>query len=142
MARQDEIVRRIQAADAERVAAEKELEKLNALPDFEAMADGTVFPTVVRLGGRAPYTYVGFKTKGRFYFTGATGPNGVGVDEVQRWLTRAGRTLVAFQELAVVQVDTSLVGDVFDIAAALADGMRQANAGLAAMFDESSGRGL
>lgn len=139
MGRRDELVREIERAAAERAAAEKELEKLNALPDFAAMADGTVFLTVVRLGGRAPYTYVGFKTKGRFYFTGSTGPNGVGVDEVQRWLTRAGRTLVAFQELAVVQVDTYLVGDPFDLAAALANGMRDANRAMSSIFGNGYG---
>jgi hypothetical protein len=122
--RRDELVSRIEAASAERMAAEKALEKLDALPDFRGMPEGAVFAAVTRLGGRSFVTYIGFKTKGRFYLTGKTGPNAVSADELEDWFTRSGRTLVSFQNLAVVEVEVEHVifgnaETAFDLAAAL-----------------------
>lgn len=106
---------------------ERELEKLEGLPDLAALTDGTVAGMAVRLGASQPYTYVGLKTGGRWYLTGKTGPNGVTSDKLAEWLTTGGRELVAFLELAEIETTVEVVGvievesaaDAMDLAAAL-----------------------
>lgn len=114
---------------------ERELEKLENLPDFSAYPEGTVAGMAVRLGSSRPYTYVGLKTGGRWYLTGKTGPNGVTSDKLAEWLSTGGRELVAFLELAEIETSVEVVGvievesaaDAMDLAAALNQALRQAS---------------
>lgn len=99
---------------------ERELEKLDALPDLTQLADGTVLALFVAHGRSKPYTHVAFLTGGKFYLTGRTSPNGVSVDELANWLTTSGRRLVT--AAVVGEISTVTVGVVaFDLGEALLD---------------------
>lgn len=102
-------------AEIERKA--KELEKLDALPDFEELADGTVAALFVTLGRSRPYTYVAYRTRGLWYLTGSRSPNGVSSDALAEWLSTSGRRLVSAAVLA--EIETVTVGTV-DLGALLA----------------------
>lgn len=91
-------------AEIERKA--KELEKLDALPDFEELADGTVAALFVTLGRSRPYTYVAYRTRGLWYLTGSRSPNGVSSDALAEWLSTSGRRLVSAAVLAEVETVT------------------------------------
>lgn len=114
---------------------ERELEKLEAMPDFSAMVDGTVAGMAVRLGSSRPYTYVGLKTGNRWYLTGETGPNGVSSDRLAEWLSTQGRKLVAFLPLAEIETQVEVIEvqvtevEPINLEAALALAMSQAERG-------------
>lgn len=110
---------------------ELELEKLENMPDFSVMPDGTVAGMAVRLGASRPYTYVGLKTSGCWFLTGKSGPNGVSSDGLAMWLSTGGRNLVAFLPLAEIEVEVIEVTDVavVDLGEVLANVMRQAERG-------------
>lgn len=91
-------------AEIERKA--KELEKLDALPDFEELADGTVAALFVTLGRSRPYTYVAYRTRGLWYLTGSRSPNGVSSDALAEWLSTSGRRLVSAAVLAEIETVT------------------------------------
>lgn len=97
MSRREVLKRRIEAA-------ERELAKLDALPDFAAQADGTVMALAVTHGPSHPYTYIAFRTAGRWFLTGAKGPNGVSSAELEDWLTTQGRRLRAFEFVAEIEL--------------------------------------
>lgn len=109
---------------------ERELEKLEGLPDFAGMPDGTVAGMAVRLGASRSYTYVGLKTSGRWYLTGKTGPNGVTSDGLASWLSTGGRELAAFLPLAEIETEVEVevieVPMTTDLGAALDRAMNQA----------------
>lgn len=111
---------------------ERELEKLESLPDFGAMPDGTVAGMAVRLSRSRPYTYIGLKTGKRWYLTGRTGPNGLSSDKLADWLITEGRELVAFLPLAEIETNVEVVEVVevvepTNLAAALALAMKRAS---------------
>jgi len=109
MGRREDLRRQIERA-------ERELAKLDALPDFEELPEGSVVALVVTLGRSRPYTFVGLKTAGKWYLTGHRSPNGATTAELEDWLTTQGRRLVGAKHLATVEVQT--VGFV-DLGAAL-----------------------
>lgn len=96
----------------------KELEKLDALPDFEELADGTVAALFVTLGRSRPYTYVAYRTRGLWYLTGSRSPNGVSSDALAEWLSTSGRRLVSAAVLA--EIETVTVAPSVDLGALLA----------------------
>lgn len=96
----------------------RELEKLNALPDFEELADGTVAALFVTLGRSRPYTYVAYRARGLWYLTGKTSPNGVSSDALAEWLSTSGRRLVSAAVLA--EIETVTVTPSVDLGALLA----------------------
>jgi hypothetical protein len=87
---------------AEIARRERELAKLDALPDFEALVDGTVVALSLTLG-RRPYVYIGYKARERWYLTGRNSPNGVSSDELAEWLVTSGRRLVSAAVLAEIE---------------------------------------
>lgn len=90
---------------------ERELAKLDALPDFEELVDGTVVALMVRLGLSRPYTFIGYKTRGMWYLTGTRSPNGVSSDALAEWLVTQGRRLEMATVLAEIEAVTVGVVD-------------------------------
>lgn len=88
---------------------ERELAKLDALPDFEELVDGTVAALMVTLGRSRPYTFVAFKTRSHWYLTGQRSPNGVTSDELAEWLVTGGRRLETIVVLAEIETVTMSV---------------------------------
>lgn len=101
---------------------ERELEKLDALPDLTQLTDGTVLALFVAHGRSQPYTYVAYLTGGKFYLTGATSPNKVSADELAVWLTTSGRKLIGLAVIGEVAVVGALA---FDISEALLDSLAE-----------------
>lgn len=104
--------------------AERELERLSALPDLGALGNGTVLAVAIRfVGGRQPYVYVGIKEQGYWYFTG-NGPNKATDADAAEWMARSGRRVVDIRILAelelatlgmtVVELDASLLASLID----------------------------
>lgn len=115
------------ALRAEIARKERELAKLDSLPDFTALVDGSIVALFVQHGGGKPYTYVAFLTDGRFYLTGRNGPNGVNVDQLASWLTTGGRHLAGMLPVAVLE--TGVVSG-FDLGEALLASMSEFAGGL------------
>lgn len=82
---------------------ERELAKLDALPDLDSLVDGTVAAMSVTLGRSRPYVFIGYKVRSRWYLTGQRSPNGVSSDALAEWLTTQGRRLENFAVLAEVE---------------------------------------
>lgn len=124
---------------------ERELEKLETLPDFSAMADGTVAALAVRLGSSNPYTYVGLKTGNRWFLTGKTGPNGVTSDKLAEWLSTGGRELMAFLELAEIETAVEAVPvavEVVDLGELLGSVLSQAERNDLTSLNQQIGRAI
>lgn len=98
---------------------ERELEKLETLPDLDEVEDGSVLALFVTHGSSEPYTYVAYRTVGKFYLTGKTAPNGVSAEVLGNWLTTSGRRLVA--AVRIGSVTTEVIGEqaAFDLGEAL-----------------------
>jgi hypothetical protein len=104
---------------AEIARRERELAKLDALPDFEELADGTVAALYVTLGRSRPYVFIAYKVRDRWYLTGRNSPNGASSDELAEWLVSSGRRLEAAAVLA--EIETVTVGlSAVDLGALLA----------------------
>jgi hypothetical protein len=101
---------------------ERELEKLESLPDLSAMADGSIVALFVRHAGSKPYTYVAYLTRGRFYLTGKTSPDGVTAEELADWLTTSGRSLVGTMPVAILETG---VVPAFDLGEALVNSLTE-----------------
>jgi hypothetical protein len=105
---------------AEIARRERELAKLDALPDFEALVDGSVVALSVVLGRSRPYVYIAYKARDRWYVTGERSPNRATSDDLAEWLVTQGRRLVSaavIAEIETVEVGVSAV----DLGALLAD---------------------
>jgi hypothetical protein len=102
--------------DIERKA--RYLESLEAMPDLEELADGTVLGLVVTYGPSRPYPVVAYKVGGTWHLTGERSPNKISSDDLAEWLMSGGRHLRAAQVLAEFEVETV---QVFDLGAALVD---------------------
>lgn len=88
--------------------AERELEELDALPDFEAMAAGTVLALTVQIrrlhsfAPDQPVPVIALKDgRGRWHVTGYSGAMDSG--RLVDWLTEDGRRLIGAMELAVLE---------------------------------------
>jgi hypothetical protein len=91
---------------------ERELEKLDSLPDFDAVEDGTVLGLAVTLGRSQPYSFVAYRTRGSWYLTGKNAPNGVSSEDLSEWLTTGGRRLMSATVLASFGVQVVDLGEV------------------------------
>lgn len=101
--RKTELERQVAAGER----AKRELDRLNQLPDMTAMADGTVVAVALKYhNSPSPYVYVGFKSNGRWFFTGRQGPTDVTPDEAAAWLAKSGRRVLAFEVLAEINLVT------------------------------------
>jgi hypothetical protein len=100
---------------------ERELAKLDALPDFEELVDGTVVALMVTLGRSRPYTFIGYKTRGLWYLTGSRSPNGVSSDALAEWLVSSGRRLETMAVLAEIETTTISAVDLGAILGAMAE---------------------
>lgn len=112
----EEIEELERAAELELARKRRELERLENLPDFGALVDGTVVAFTVTYGRSRPYVVVGYKTGGKWYLTGERSPNGVDSEELANWLTTSGRRLGTAAVLA--EIETVTVGTI-DLGAAL-----------------------
>lgn len=100
--------------------AQRELERLNQLPDMAAMADGTVVAVALKYhSSPSPYVYVGLKSNGRWFFTGRQGPTDVTPDEAAAWLAKSGRRVLAFEVLAEIELVSFGAVAVVDLGEAL-----------------------
>jgi hypothetical protein len=88
---------------------ERELEKLESLPDLDDIEDGAVLALFVTHGASEPYTYVAYRTVGKYYLTGKIAPNGVSAEALGEWLTSSGRRLVA--AIQIGSVTTEAIGE-------------------------------
>lgn len=120
---------------AEIARRERELAKLDALPDFEGLVDGTVVALMVNLGRSRPYTFIGFKTRGRWYLTGQRSPNGATSDELAEWLVSSGRRLETVAVLAEIETVSVSAVDLGALMAAMSD-----KSGYEASVDGYTGR--
>jgi len=116
----EEIAEIERAAELELARKRRELDRLENLPDFGALVDGTVVALTVTYGRSRPYVVVGYKTDGRWYLTGERSPNGVDSEELANWLTTSGRRLGTAAVLA--EIETVTVGTI-DLGAALFAGL-------------------
>jgi hypothetical protein len=98
--------------------AKRELAKLDALPDFEELAEGTVVGLLISYGPSRPYPVVALKAGDRWHLTGSNSPNKVSADELAAWLVSGGRRLRFAAVLAEFGVESV---EVIDLGAALAD---------------------
>jgi hypothetical protein len=98
-ARKNEIRR-----DIERKA--RYLESLEAMPDLEELADGTVLGLVVTYGASRPYPVIAYKAGGNWHLTGERSPNKISSDDLAEWLMSGGRHLRLAQVLAEFEVGT------------------------------------
>jgi hypothetical protein len=130
------------ALRAEIARRERELAKLDALPDFETLVDGTVAALFVTLGRSRPYVFIAYKTRDLWYLTGKRSPDGVSSDALAEWLTTQGRRLESVAVLAEVGVENL---DVAVDLAVLLDGIQErpvrrvANGGLIASDEDAYG---
>lgn len=83
--------------------AERELAKLDALPDFDGMREGSVLALAVKYPAGQAYTYVGLKAGARWHFTGRNSPNGATGEQVIQWLTSDTRQVIAVTKIGDVQ---------------------------------------
>lgn len=113
--RRDVLRREIEAAEIERearvAAAEKALAKLDALPDFEELADGTVVGLMVTYGPSRPYAVIAYKVEGMWHLTGKNSPNKIDSDSLADWLITGGRRLRMVAVLAEFGVESVEVVD-------------------------------
>lgn len=91
---------------AEIARRERELAKLDALPDFEELANGSIVALSLTLGRSRPYTFIGYKARDLWYLTGRNSPNGVSSDALAEWLVSQGRRLEAAAVLAEIEAVT------------------------------------
>lgn len=123
--------------------AERYIESIEAMPDLDELVEGSVVAMTVTYGRSRPYPHVAYKGGGKWYLTGKNAPNGVTGDELSEWLMSGGRHLRMATILAEFTVEPVSQADaMFDLAAALATGLRDGHAFLRNTFDEASGRGL
>ena len=108
---------RVVAQDLER--KRRELERLDAMPDFGILVNGTVLGMVVTYGRSRPYVVIGYKAADKWYLTGERSPNGVSSEEVAVWLASSGRRLERAEVLAEYEAITVATVDL----GALLDGM-------------------
>lgn len=121
---------------------ERYLESLEAMPDWDSLADGSIVALTVTYGGSRPYPVVAYKGGEGWFLTGAKSPNGITGDDLSEWLMSQGRHL---RSATVVAEFTLEPVAPFDIAAAMMDAMREyphRRAFLRDTYDEASGRGL
>ena len=110
----EEIEELERAAELELARKRRELERLEALPDFGALVDGTVLAMTVTYGRSRPYVVIGYKVEGKWYLTGERSPNGVDSDNLANWLASSGRrlgTAAVLAEIETVTVGTIDLGD-------------------------------
>lgn len=97
----DELARKVREGQA----AARKLERLNQLPDLEEMPDGTVLGlTVGFLRGSKPYSYIGYRAGGSWFFTGQ-GPNRATSGEVAEWMARSGRRVLDLRVLGLYRAE-------------------------------------
>lgn len=102
------------------------LAKLEALPDFEAVVDGTVMVLAVTLGSSKPYTYAALKTAGKWYLTGTRSPNGITGDELAEWLVTQGRRFIGATVVAEVKDATTEVVNLGELLGQISEAAGQA----------------
>lgn len=122
---------------------ERYLESLEAMPDFDGLADGSIVALTVTYGASRPYPVVAYKGGEGWFLTGAKSPNGITGDELSEWLMSQGRHLRAATVVAEFTLEPVAP---FDIAAAMVEAMggrtNRRAAFYAGTYDEASGRGL
>lgn len=101
---------------------ERELERLESLPDFDALAIGTVVALFISQGrSRILDVCIGYKTRyknrGHRWFLTGHNPEGSSSDELADWLTSAGRRL----ENMTVLAEIGPVPGLMDLGSLLAD---------------------
>jgi hypothetical protein len=121
--RKAELRRDIEALEtqAQRDLARKRryLESLENMPEFGALAEGTVLGLLVSYAGSRPYPLVAYRGGADWYLTGERAPRRVTSDELAEWLVSQGRSLKLAAVLAEFGVETVPTVDL----GALLDGM-------------------
>jgi hypothetical protein len=123
---------------------ERYLESLEAMPDFDGLADGSIVALTVTYGASRPYPVVAYKGGEGWFLTGAKSPNGITGDELSEWLMSQGRHLRSATVVAEFTLEP--VAPAFDLGEAMLSAMREfpgRRVGFyAGTYDEASGRGL
>jgi hypothetical protein len=103
---------------------ERYLESLDAMPDFDAMGDGTILAMTVTYGASKPYPVVAYNGGGKWYLTGEKSPNGISGDDLAEWLMSGGRHLRSSQPIAEFTVQR-VVPTPFDLTETMLAAMRE-----------------
>lgn len=101
---------------------QKYLDSLDAMPDFNEMAEGSIVALTVTFGTSRPYPMIAYKVDGFWFVTGKSGPAGISSDGLADWLVTQGRKLHAATVVAEFTVEKV---PAFDIGQAMADAMTQ-----------------
>lgn len=87
--------------------ASRKLTKLNELPDFGEFPNGTVLAVSIAYPSGDPYTYIGYKNRDLWYFTGSNSPNHANPDEVVEWLVKGPRRVLGV--LVIAELDVQVI---------------------------------
>lgn len=102
MTRMDELTRAVREGQR----AQREMERLAALPNLAELENGAIIAATLRYNrGGLAYTYIGYREADRWYFTGKQAPNGVTSDEAMAWLAKSGRRVLNIVHLATYTAD-------------------------------------
>lgn len=107
--------------------ARRELDRLDALPDFEELVEGSVVGLLVSYGPSRPYPVIAFKAGGLWHLTGKNSPNKIDSDALAEWLVTGGRRLRMAAILAEFGVERV---EAFDIGEAILSALRESGRGV------------
>jgi hypothetical protein len=98
------------------------LEMLEAMPDFEALADGSIVAMTVTYGASNPYPVVAYKRDDKWSVTGSRSPDSVSSDDLSEWLMSQGRHLRSATVIAEFTLEKVAP---FDLGDAILTAMRE-----------------
>jgi hypothetical protein len=98
------------------------LETLEAMPDFEALVDGSIVAMAVTYGGSKPYPVIAYKHGDKWSVTGSRSPNAVSSDDLSEWLMSQGRHLRSAAVVAEFALEKVAP---FDLGGAILGAMRE-----------------
>lgn len=108
MSYRDDLARAVREGER----ASRKLAKINELPDFNDFPNGTVLAVSIAYPSGDPYTYIGYKNRDLWYFTGSNSPNHANPDEVAEWLVKGPRRVLGVLVLAELDIQVIRVPEI------------------------------
>jgi hypothetical protein len=102
---------------------ERYLETLEAMPDFEALNDGSIVAMAVTYASSKPYAVIAYKHGEKWSVTGSRSPDAVSSDHLSEWLMSQGRHLRS--ATVVAEFTLKPVNPQFDLGTAMLEAMRE-----------------
>lgn len=101
---------------------EQYLETLEAMPDFDAMPDGSVVAMAVTYGRSKPCAVIAYRSAGgKWFLSRPDSPKGVGSDSLCEWLMSESRQLRSATVIGEFLLEPQ---NPFDLGAAISDSLR------------------